>query len=91
MVKPNLKGYAGIVNYADAFVVCFQYKSDAELLYELLKHRMVYIGLGLAEDKCRLIEFGRYAKSNRKRRDEGKLKTFDFLGFTHICSLTNKI
>ena len=30
VVKPSLKGYAGIVNYADDFVVCFQYKWEAE-------------------------------------------------------------
>ena len=86
VVKPNLKGYAGIVNYADDFVVCFQYKWEAEQFYERLKHRMAYFGLSLAEEKCRLIEFGRFAVDNRKRRNEGKPETFDFLGFTHVCS-----
>jgi len=37
----------------------------------------------------RRIEFGRFAAENRKRRGEGKPETFDFLGFTHICS-TNR-
>jgi hypothetical protein len=32
-----------------------------------------------------LIEFGRYAASNRKRRGLGKPETFNFLGFTLIC------
>ena len=86
VVEPTLQGYAGIVNYADDFVVCFQYKWEAERFYELLKHRMAYFGLSLAEEKCRLIEFGRFAESDRKRRGEGKPETFDFLGFTHICS-----
>lgn len=86
IVVPNLEGYAGIVNYADDFVVCFQYKREAEAFYERLKHRMAYFGLSLAEEKCRLIEFGRFAGENRKRRGEGKPETFDFLGFTHICS-----
>ena len=86
VVKPQLKGYAGIVNYADDFVVCFQYKWEAEQFYERLKHRMAYFGLSLAEEKCRLIEFGRFAEQNRKRRNEGKPETFDFLGFTHVCS-----
>ena len=88
VITPRLKGYAGIVNYADDFVVTFQYKSDAETFYELLKHRMAHFGLSLAEDKCRLIEFGRYAEYNRKSRGEGKPVAFDFLGFTHICSRT---
>ena len=85
-VQPLLKGYAGIVNYADDFVVCFQYKNEAEWFYERLKRRMAYFGLSLAEEKCRLIEFGRFAENNRKRRGEGKPETFDFLGFTHACS-----
>ena len=86
VVKPTLKGYAGIVNYADDFVVCFQYKWEAEQFYERLKHRMGHFGLSLAEEKCRLIEFGRFAEKNRKQRGQGKPETFDFLGFTHVCS-----
>ena len=35
-----------------------------------------------------MIEFGRFAESNRKRRGEGKPETFDFLGFTHMCGRT---
>ena len=88
IVKPMLKGSAGIVNYADDFVVCFQYKEEAELFYKLLRRRMAHFGLSLAEDKCRLIEFGSFAANNRRRRNEGKPETFDFLGFTHICSVT---
>ena len=88
VIQPMLHGYAGIVNYADDFVVCFQYKWEAEQFYEHLKHRMAHFGLSLAEDKCRLIEFGRFAEKNRKQRGENKPETFDFLGFTHICSRT---
>ena len=36
-------------------------------------------------DKTRLIEFGRFAAANRKRRGFGKPETFSFLGFTLIC------
>ena len=84
----GLKGYAGIINYADDFVVTFQYKWEAKAFYDRRKHRMEYFGLSLAEEKCRLIEFGRFAEQNRKERGEGKPETFDFLGFTHICSKT---
>ena len=90
IVEPSLKGYAGIVNYADDFVVCFQYKWEAEAFYKRLKHRMEYFGLSLAEEKCRLIEFGRFAEANRKQRGQGKPETFDFLGFTHVCSRTRE-
>ena len=89
-VQPLLKGHSGIVVYADDFVCCFQYKEDAEQFYERLKHRMGYFGLQLEESKSRLIEFGRYAEGNRRRRGEGKPETFTFLGFTHYCSQSQK-
>ena len=85
-IQPEMKGFCGIVNYADDFVCCFQYKEEAERFYERLKHRMEHFGLSLAEEKSRLIEFGRFAEANRKKRGEGKPETFDFLGFTHYCS-----
>ena len=85
IVQPELKGYAGLVVYADDFVVCFQYKSDAEEFYERLKHRMGHFGLELEEEKSRLIEFGRFAEENCRKRKE-KPQTFTFLGFTHYCS-----
>ena len=79
-IQPALRGFSGIVVYADDFVVCFQYKSDAERFYESLKKRMGHFGLSLEEEKSRLIEFGRYAESNRAKRGESKPETFDFLG-----------
>ena len=85
-VKPCMRGYSEIVIYADDFVVCFQYRDDAEKFYEALKRRMGHFGLSLEEEKSRLIEFGRFAEGNRRRRGEGKPETFDFLGFTHYCS-----
>lgn len=46
---------------------------------------MKHFGLSLEEEKSRLIEFGRFAQRDAKRRGE-KAETFDFLGFTHYCS-----
>lgn len=57
-IQPLLRGYSGLVVYADDFVVCFQYKDDAEKFYGLLKRRMSNFGLSLEEEKSRLIEFG---------------------------------
>lgn len=85
-IRPIMKGYAGLVVYADDFVGCFQYKSDAEMFYEHLKRRMKHFGLKLEESKTRLIEFGRFAERNREARGERKPETFTFLGFTHYCS-----
>lgn len=85
IVEPKLKGYAGVVVYADDFVCCFQYKEEAEQFYERLKRRMGYFGLELEEEKSRLIEFGRFAEEACRKRGK-KPETFNFLGFTHYCS-----
>ncbi len=37
-------------------------------------------------EKTRLIRFGRFAASDRRKLGLGKPETFDFLGFTHFCS-----
>ncbi len=75
-----------IVRYVDDIVVGFQYRDDAERFLSELWQRMRCHSLELHADKTRLIEFGRFAAENRKRRGEGKPETFNFLGFTHICS-----
>ncbi len=83
-VKPKLRGFASIINYADDFICCFQYKDEAEYFYkELLPKRLKRGGLELATEKTRMIAFGRFTIKNTK---VGKPKTFDFLGFTHYCS-----
>lgn len=80
-VQPKCKGYSGLVVYADDFVACFQYESEAKRFLELLQKRMTHFGMSLEEEKTRLIEFGRFAESKGK-----KVSTFTFLGFTHYCS-----
>lgn len=54
-----MKGFCGLVVYADDFVVCFQYKHEAEEFYARLKHRMGHFELELEESKSRLIKFNR--------------------------------
>ena len=85
-IQPKARGFCGLVVYADDFVICFQYKDDAEAFYKLLGDRMEHFGLTLEKEKSRLIEFGRFAENNRKSRGERKPETFTFLGFTHYCS-----
>lgn len=84
------RGDVIIVRYADDFVVGFQHREDAEGFQGALRERMGKFNLELQADKTRLIEFGRLAAAQRKRRGEGKPATFDFLGFTHICGKTRK-
>jgi len=85
--KRHARGEVYIIRYADDFVLGFQYQSDGKALHAALVKRLAQFGLRLHPDKTRLIEFGRFAASNRKARGEGKPETFDFLGFTHICAI----
>lgn len=85
VVEKGTIGYAGMVRYADDSVACFEYKEEAEKYLRSVKKRLAKFGLEVSEEKTKIIEFGRYAKRNRKRRGE-KPETFDFLGFTHYCS-----
>jgi RNA-directed DNA polymerase len=84
-VKPRLKGEAYEVRYADDFILCFQYREDAERVMEVLAKRFAKYGLTLHPEKTRLMEFGREALAKSEERDGPKPTTFDFLGFTHIC------
>ena len=80
------RGEVIIVRYADDFVMGFQHRYEAERFLKKLRERFTSYGLEIHNEKTRLIEFGRFAETNRVERGEGKPETFDFLGFTHICS-----
>lgn len=80
------RGEVYIVRYADDFIMGFQYQSDGDNFKRAAENRLGDFKLSFNADKTHLIEFGRFAKSNREQRGAGKAKTFDFLGFTHICS-----
>jgi RNA-directed DNA polymerase len=84
------KGDVIIVRYADDLVMGFQHRADAERFLREFKERLAKFGLELHPDKTRLIEFGRYAASDRERRGKGKPETFNFLGFTHYCGQRHK-
>ncbi len=69
-------------------VVGFQHETDARRFLDMMRDRLEEFALTLHPEKTRLIEFGRYAASNRKRR--GKPETFTFLGFTFICGTSRR-
>ena len=77
IVKPNLRGKAYLVRFADDFIMMFQYQNDAEKVYKAIPLRFAKYGLELAPDKTKILPFGRY---------KGTKETFDFLGFTHFNS-----
>jgi RNA-directed DNA polymerase len=88
--KHNAQGDVILVRYADDFVVGFEHRADAEQFQQDLTERLGEFNLELQAEKTRLIEFGRFAATNREKRGEGKPETFNFLGFTHICGKTRK-
>ena len=73
VIKKTLKGEAYLIRYADDFVLMFQYEETAKEFYKILVERMRKFKLELAEDKTRILPFGRF---------KGTKETFDFLGFT---------
>jgi group II intron reverse transcriptase/maturase len=85
------RGDVVVVRFADDFVVGFQHRIEAERFLAELRERFTRFGLELHPEKTRLIEFGRYARQNRRDRgDGGAPATFNFLGFTHSCGKTRK-
>jgi RNA-directed DNA polymerase len=78
------------VRYADDIVCGFEHEADARRFQAALQQRMEKFELSLHPDKTRLIEFGRFAATNRARRSLGKPETFNFLGFTHICGRSRR-
>jgi RNA-directed DNA polymerase len=79
-----------IVRYADDFIVGSQHEGDARRFLAMMRDRLEEFALSLHSEKTRLIEFGRFAAEDRKRRRRGKPETFNFLGFTFICSKTRR-
>jgi RNA-directed DNA polymerase len=88
-VRPFCQGEAYLTRFADDFVVCFQYKRDAESFHQKLGLRFERFGLELAEGKTRLLLFGRFAKQTKAEYGE-RPETFEFLGFKHICGVDAK-
>ena len=90
IVQRRCQGQCYLIRYADDFVCCFQNKYEAEVFRQRLEERFAKYGLSLAEEKTKILEFGRFAAENRRRRGEGKPETFDFLGFTFYCGMDGK-
>jgi len=79
-----------MVRYADDIVVGFQHENDARRFWDDMRERLRAFSLTLHPDKTRLIEFGRFAAQNRKRRGLGKPETFKFLGFVFISGKSRR-
>lgn len=82
--RRSCTGYARLIRYADDFVVCFQYKADAERFRVELGQRLGKFSLEVEPTKTKVMEFGRFAVQSANKRGE-RAETFDFLGLTHYC------
>ena len=80
-IKPRLRGNGYLFRYADDFTIMFQYEDDSIEIYKALISRFAKFGLELAEDKTKIIPFGRY---------KGTKESFDFLGFRFINGVDRK-
>lgn len=82
VVKKYCKGYSGMIRYADDFVCCFEYETEAREFYKRLQERLAKFKLEIEVNKSKIIHFG---------RNTGNAKgTFDFLGFTFISGVDRK-
>jgi RNA-directed DNA polymerase len=72
-VLPKQRGRCRLIRYADDFVVCFEYRHEAEAFDRALKARLAKYGLEVAADKTKTLRFGRNGGPYNGR--------FDFVGF----------
>ena len=67
--QKQARGDVIVVRFADDFVGGLRASSEAERFLTELRERFAKFGLELHAEKTRLIEFGRFAEPNRRRRD----------------------
>ena len=88
-IKGQLAGEGWLFRYADDFVICLQNRNEATKVMKELQERLSKFSLHLAEEKTRLVSFGRFEAENAKR-DQRKPGSFEFLGFQFVCGQTLK-
>jgi len=81
-IQPLLRGKSFIVRYADDFILGFSDMQDAKRVMQVLPKRFEKYKLTLHPEKTKLIDL------NSKSGQGGR--SFDFLGFTHYLSESQK-
>jgi RNA-directed DNA polymerase len=81
-IRPMLRGEMFFVQFADDFVIGFEYKEDAQRVYQTLPKRFKKYGLTIHPEKTRLLNFSPEKK--------GESRTFDFLGFTDYWTTSKR-
>jgi hypothetical protein len=88
-IRGRCRGEMYLFRYADDFLCCFQYRGEAVAYLRELKKRLQKFGLEVAEEKTRLIRFGRFAERDRPPGSR-EPRTFDFLGFNFYGGRTRQ-
>lgn len=88
--RRHARGDVIVARFADDYIAGFEHRDDAERFLRDLRERFAKFALELHPEKTRLIEFGRHAAWDRRKRGDGRPETFGFLGFTHICARTKR-
>jgi group II intron reverse transcriptase/maturase len=73
VVKPQCRGEACLLRYADDYICAFEYQEEAERFYAALGPRLEKFGLTLATEKTRILPFSRQPSPGPS--------SFEFLGF----------
>ena|SRR6516225_4146384 len=66
---------------ATRLVAGFEHGDESRRFLDALRERFGAFSLSLHPGKTRLIEFGRHAAAERKKRGIGRPETFAFLGY----------
>ena len=88
--RQEARGDMIVVRYADDLVVGFEHEGDARRFLDAMRERFAAFSLSLHPGKTRVIEFGRRAAADRKKRGVSRPETFAFLGFTFICGKSRR-
>ncbi len=81
---PTCRGRVELIRFADDFLVLAAFHEDAIRFDQALRKRLEKFGLEVAEEKTRIIPFGRQAWRN------GNKEHFDFLGFRHYLGTSKR-
>ncbi len=88
--RPQLRGGAQLVRYADDFVILCEHEDDARRLHAALPGRFGRYGLELHPAKTRLIPFQKPPRRPPGSSVEPTGDSWDFLGFTHFWSMSRR-
>lgn len=83
-IVPRLVSQARMIRFADDFVILFKDKTDAQRVEKVIWRRFEKYGLALHSEKTQLIDFVMPVSL------PAKMKSFDFLGFTHFWGKSRK-